>query len=87
MRRHPHHHHDHQHHRSTQKKPGTVSPLRRSRRPRQATGAWRIERVEFVLMTTEEHRAATQALSALLVEWITHTAIGSNPNNDHTQAA
>jgi hypothetical protein len=38
-------------------------------------------------MTTEEHRAATQALSALLVEWITHTTIGSNSNNDHTQAA
>jgi hypothetical protein len=85
MRRHP--HHRIQNHRSTQKEPGTVSPLRHSRRPLQATGAWRIERVEFVLMTTEEHRAATQALSALLVEWITHTAIGSNPNNDHTQAA
>jgi hypothetical protein len=85
MRRHP--HHRIQNHRSTPKTPGTVSPLRRSRRPRQATGAWRIERVEFVVMTTEEHRAATQALSALLVEWITHTTIGSNPNNDHTQAA
>ncbi|MFZ0120527.1 MAG: hypothetical protein WBR33_24045 [Pseudonocardiaceae bacterium] len=86
MRRHP-HHRNQQDPRSPQKEPGTVSPLRRSRRPRQATRAWRIERVEFVLMTTEEHRAATQALSALLVEWITHTAIGSNPNNDHTQAA
>ncbi|MGH3607979.1 MAG: hypothetical protein ACRDRD_07810 [Pseudonocardiaceae bacterium] len=83
MRRHPHH----QHHRSTPKTPGTVSPLRRSQRPRQATGAWRIERVEFVLMTTAEHRAATQALSALLVEWITHTTPGNNQNNDHTQAA
>ncbi len=82
MRRHP-HHRNHQHHRSTPKPPGTASPLRGSRRPRQATEAWRIERVEVVLMTTEEHRAATRALSALLVEWITHTAIGSN----HTQAA
>lgn len=86
MRRHP-HHRNHQHHRSTPKTPGTASPLRGSRRPRRATGAWRIERVECVLMTTEEHRAATRALSALLVEWITHTAIGSNPHNDHTQAA
>ena len=86
MRHHP-HQRNHQHHRSTQKEPGTASPLRGSRGPHQATAAWRIERVEAVPMTTEEHRAATRALSALLVEWITHTAIGSNPNNDHTQAA
>lgn len=88
MRHHP-HHRRYWHHRPMRKTPGTVSPLRRSQRPRQSVEGWRVERVEFVLMTTEVHRNATRALSALFAEWITrhHATNRSNPNNDHTKAA
>jgi hypothetical protein len=86
MRRYQHHHSHRHHHRP--KTPGTVRLLRRSRRPRPGAGRWRVERVEFVLMTTEEHRAATRALSALFAEWITHHHNnGTNPNDDHTPKA
>jgi hypothetical protein len=83
------HHRSHQHHRSTPKTPGTVNSLRRSRGPHQGAGDWRIERVEFVLMTTAQNRAATNAWSALIVEWITqrHATTEHKLNDDHTKAA